>query len=48
MSNQHRRPLKVGLIIHTFEGVMDERTATWADIKALPSMIVVDTVDRAD
>ena len=35
MRNQHRRPLKVGLIIGTFEGQMDGRTATWADIKAM-------------
>jgi len=38
MSNQHRRPLKVGLLIGTFEGMMDGRTAGWSDIVAMAQM----------
>ncbi|MCI0846532.1 MAG: LLM class flavin-dependent oxidoreductase, partial [Chloroflexi bacterium] len=35
MSSQLRRPLKVGLLLSTFEDLQDGRTAKWADIKAI-------------
>jgi alkanesulfonate monooxygenase SsuD/methylene tetrahydromethanopterin reductase-like flavin-dependent oxidoreductase (luciferase family) len=35
MSDQRRRPLKVGLFIGLFEGFMNGRTATWTDIAAM-------------
>ena len=35
MSNQRRRPLKVGLYVLGFEGWMDGSTARWSDIMAM-------------
>ena len=35
MSNQRRRPLKVGLGLFPMEGLMDGRTARWTDIVAM-------------
>ena len=35
MSNQHRRPLKVGFVICPVEGCMDGGTARWTDILAM-------------
>ena len=35
MSEQRRRPLKVGLFLGMFERFMDGRTARWTDIVAM-------------